>query len=229
MPSACLSLFITLLLSISLSSQAIAADNSPQSLRYVSDFLVINLKNRIERPYTVVDHIKSNAPLTVLGERGKYIHVRTADDKVGWVAKQYTTTKLPKSLIIKNLEEEISQLKQSQPPASQIVEEKIQELQLELNRAQEEIIRLSKSQATAVPSQSISPEEHQRIVAQVQILKKQLARSKRESSDEKITQESSSKGNYSNIYWFIAGVGTLLIGFLLGKIPEKRRQKRVFY
>lgn len=80
-------------------------------IRYVSDYLTINLKDNLEKPYRVVAKVKSNDPLTILEENETYAKVETEDKQVGWIAKQYLTTSLPKNLVIEQLRKEITDLK----------------------------------------------------------------------------------------------------------------------
>lgn len=80
-------------------------------IRYVSDYLTINLKDNLEKPYRVVAKVKSNDPLTILEENETYAKVETEDKQVGWIAKQYLTTSLPKNLVIEQLRKEIADLK----------------------------------------------------------------------------------------------------------------------
>ncbi len=80
-------------------------------VRYVSDYLTINLKDNLEKPYRVVAKVKSNDPLTILEENETYAKVETEDKQVGWIARQYLTTSLPKNLIIEQLRKEIEELK----------------------------------------------------------------------------------------------------------------------
>lgn len=83
---------------------------SAQSM-YVSDYLIVNLKDNIDKPYTVVATVESNDLLEVLEEAGNYIKVETTDGEVGWIAKQYLKSELPKKIIIEQLQDEITTLK----------------------------------------------------------------------------------------------------------------------
>ncbi|MDY6857216.1 MAG: TIGR04211 family SH3 domain-containing protein [Thermodesulfobacteriota bacterium] len=78
--------------------------------RYVSDMLILNLRDRPGKGYKVITRLYSNTPVEVLGESGRYFRVRTEDVKEGWVAKQYINSKPPKSLIFSRLEKVINRL-----------------------------------------------------------------------------------------------------------------------
>ena len=79
--------------------------------RYVSDYLTINIKDNLEKPYQVVAKVKSNEPVNVLEENDTYAKVETEGKQIGWIAKQYLTTTLPKNLVIEQLTKEIESLK----------------------------------------------------------------------------------------------------------------------
>lgn len=78
---------------------------------YVSDYLIVNVRDNIEKPYSVVATVQSDEALEVIEESGRYAKVRTSDGSVGWIAKQYLKPELPKNIIIEQLETEISSLK----------------------------------------------------------------------------------------------------------------------
>lgn len=92
-------------------SPLLLVSRAEAEIRYVSDYLTINLKDNLEKPYRVVAKVKSNDPLTILEENETYAKVETEDKQVGWIAKQYLTTSLPKNLVIEQLRKEITDLK----------------------------------------------------------------------------------------------------------------------
>lgn len=79
-------------------------------IKYVSDFLLVNIRDNIEKPYTVVGTVKTDDQLEVLEEKDRYVKVKTSAGKIGWINKQYLKTSLPKKIVIKNQEHKIEQL-----------------------------------------------------------------------------------------------------------------------
>jgi SH3 domain protein len=150
--------------------------------RYVSDYLTINLRDNIEKPYQVVAKVKSNDPLTVLEENENYAKVETEEKKVGWIAKQYLTTSLPKHLVIEQLKKEIESLKlqssatpsspSADPADSTGVESIVAErdrLQAELKAAMTRLTELQNSIANPVGQPSV-PENAAAINSDISIL-----------------------------------------------------------
>ncbi len=88
------------------------SSNGSAETLYVSDYLIVNVRDNVEKPYSVVATVQSDDALEVLEESGRYVKVRTSDGSVGWIAKQYLKQELPKKLIIEQLETEISSLKE---------------------------------------------------------------------------------------------------------------------
>lgn len=197
---------------------------------YVSDFLVINLRDRIEPPYSVVSKIRTDEPLTVVEEAGNYYKVQTNENKTGWVSKQFTTPQTPKSIVIQNLTEKISQLEAQdgsgvkdllqQKDVSEknllAAEEKIQELTNQLEQVQ-----ISKESI-----QATSPDQQPEVSQELEALKQSANKQK-----ELITtlqQENHTLKFQNTIYWFLAGGFLLFFGILLGKISSKRQKKFSF-
>lgn len=94
---------------------------------YISDVLVVNVRDRIEPPTVVVDRVMSDAPVTILERNGKFLFIETTEGKQGWIENKYVTQELPKSHIIGQLTEKISELQSSnsmlQQPAPPDVED----------------------------------------------------------------------------------------------------------
>lgn len=78
--------------------------------RYVSDFLIVNIKDSFESPYNVVGTVQSDQKLEVLEKSGKYIKVRTENNKEGWISNQYLKSSIPKKVTIAKQKLEIEQL-----------------------------------------------------------------------------------------------------------------------
>jgi SH3 domain protein len=119
--------------------------------RYISDQLTINIKDKLEQPYTVVAKVRSNDAVNVLEENDGYARIETADKQIGWIANQYLTTTEPKTVEIERLQKEIDSLR-AQPAAtdgtatppvadSELLKER-DRLQLELKTAQGRITEL---------------------------------------------------------------------------------------
>ena len=143
--------------------------------RYVSDQLVINIKDRLESPFTVVAKVRSNEALNVLEENDTYARVETEDKQVGWIAKQYLTTTVPKTLIIEQLQAELESLRGKTPqsdggvaasPDDAAVLKERDRLQLELQAAQGRIAELQA--AMARPENPPSPADSAVLSTEIQ-------------------------------------------------------------
>jgi len=132
------------------------ATGSHAETRYVSDQLTINIKDKLEQPYTVVAKVRSNDAVNVLEESDGYTRIETADKQIGWIASQYLTTTVPKTVVIERLQKEIDSLRAqpsatgatATPPAadSQLAKER-DRLQLELETAKSRITELQEKLA----------------------------------------------------------------------------------
>ena len=143
--------------------------------RYVSDQLVINIKDRLESPFTVVAKVRSNQALNILEENDTYARVETEDKQIGWIAKQYLTTTVPKTLIIEQLQTELETLRGKLPqsdgsvvasPDDAAVLKERDRLQLELQTAQGRIAELQA--AMAHPENPPSPADSAVLTSEIQ-------------------------------------------------------------
>jgi len=130
-------------------------ENRP--IKYISDVLIINLKDSLKAPYSTTGRVTSGDPVTIIDEQKSYYQVETAEGDTGWISKKYIKDEIPKPLIIKQLKQELSELKSqlsndsSTNPLSSRASEtamlaidagECQELEYDINIAKSEIERL---------------------------------------------------------------------------------------
>lgn len=173
--------------------------------RYVSDFLVINLKDNLEKPYQVVAKVKSNDPLIILEENDTYAKVETEGKQVGWIAKQYLTATLPKNLVIEQLRKEIEDLRANRPSApasasSAAVPSVSQDILTERDRLQAELqaamTRIAELQATKVPADGqAAPSESAEMNSEIKRLAEQKQQLESEIQALQVQYESLSDGS----------------------------------
>src|SRR4030042_680111 len=89
---------------------AMIADAKTQ---YVSDELVIHLREGKGNEYKIIKMLRNGTPLNILEEAEQYLKVRTGEGLEGWVLKQYITSETPKTAIIAGLENERDRLNSS--------------------------------------------------------------------------------------------------------------------
>ncbi len=218
------------------------ADLCPAKTGYVSDMLILTLREGPSRTFPVIKKLQSDTPLTIMEEKDLFLKVGLASGETGWVDKRFVVYTLPKSTVIeqlkaenKALEEQIAQLKTAQEnmapspdsPLPQISEEKLQALELELNNANEKINALETASAQAT-------EKYQTLLNDSDNIKEIVSSNKR-LKRENVTLAKEIQGledqtsylfRTGMIKWFLAGVGVLLLGWILGhsvSLGKKRR------
>ncbi len=162
----------TFLLPLLLAFLPVAAASA--ETRYITDQLVINIKDRIEQPYTVVAKVRSNEAVNVLEENDTHARVETEGKKVGWISKQYLTTTVPKTLLIEELRKELSAAQTREqiprgditPPELAEIEKERDRLRLELQSAQNRITELQ--EAAAQPETAPSPADSATLTTEIQ-------------------------------------------------------------
>ena len=222
-------IFLILFILFTPTTKGFTAEKS-NSTRYVSDFLIINLRDNMESPYSVVGRIKTGEPLRVLREKGNYYKVETSEKKIGWVSKQFTTAATPKSIIIKKLEEKVAQLESKDEfGLKKLLDQKDTAL-VGLKKAEEniavleqEITELKKLNASL---RTIDPKKYNTTLTQFKKL--QDSHLEQQTLLSATQKENRTYQFKSKIYWFLAGAFVLFFGILLGKIPSKRQKKFSF-
>jgi len=176
-------------------------DSARAETRYISDQLVINIKDRLEQPYTVVAKVRSDEAVNVLEENDTYARVETEGKQVGWIAKQYLTTTVPKTAVIEQLRKELETIRtQGQPSEGGGVSPQLAELQkerdrlqLELQSAQSRIAELQ--EAAAQPEAAPASSDPATLSTEVQDLLEKRAQLEAEIAQLRSQIESLSDGN----------------------------------
>ena len=209
--------------------------------RYVSDRLIISVRDGQNQNAAVLGYIETAAPVDILEEKEDILRIRTEDGIEGWVLAQYIVPEKPKVLIIENLKNEVTVLKNEvetfknkQDSASNTLSktktmyhENIEELKEEVNinqkfaaKAKSDFIQLN-IKYTNLLKNSKNTEE---LIGEVEKLKKLNAELNTEVKSLRKDRKNPLKSN--RIQSFIAGAGVLLFGFILGGSVKKRKRAR---
>jgi SH3 domain protein len=219
----------------------LAEEEKPERVGYISDFLVINLRDNIKRPFSVTGVVRSEEEVKITEEKEGYFRITTENGKTGWISKQYVKSQLPKSRIIKQLEEKIMMLEEqlqqgeaSLPENDVIAELKkdIEQLQGRLAEKENEIARLSSGTFNGKKFESVS-KENQFFLKQLNQLKNTYNSLLTEYNNDKSSLSecysiNSRLQDKRNFYWFGCGALVFLLGLLAGKIGTKKRNKFSF-
>ena len=209
--------------------------------RYVSDRLIISVRDGQNPNAAVLGYIETAAPVDVLEEKEDLLRIRTEDLIEGWVRAKYIDSEKPKVLIIENLENEIKALnkdiktvKNEQDSVSntlsktkKMYQEEIEELKEEVNinqkfaaKAKSDFIQLNKKYTNLLKNSKNTG----KLIGEVEKLKKLNAELNTEVKSLRKDRKNPLKSN--RIQSFIAGAGVLLFGFILGGSARKRKRSR---
>ncbi|MBF0228889.1 MAG: TIGR04211 family SH3 domain-containing protein [Desulfamplus sp.] len=82
---------------------------------YISDMLILSLKEGPGRQYSTIKTLRSNTQVEIVETTERFLKVKTEEGDLGWVESQYITKELPKALIIEQLNKRIAQLEGKDP------------------------------------------------------------------------------------------------------------------
>jgi SH3 domain protein len=196
---------------------------------YVSDVLVISIRSGPGKSYKIIKTINSGAAMTLLEDQGEFVKVRTSENIEGWVAKFYTSSEIPKPLIISRLQTDLKRMEaeaekfalQTESLTEGIVEISGQKSsnELKVKALTEELLGLKeKHDSILTQSNSIVKTTQER-----DQLKQELKRISQKL--ERIEKENDTLSDLKMIYWFLAGAGTFLLGWIMGKLSRKNQKR----
>lgn len=216
-------------------------ESSFADTRYVSDQLIISVRDGQSPNGTVLGYIKTATPVDVIEEEGDYSKIKTKDGLEGWVLTRYIVSEKPKAVIIEDLKNEIQKLKEKFESsvdkqgadsktlfeAKKAYEEKIRQLEEEVNvnqkftaKAKQDLIQIDKKYKNLL-GHSQNTEE---LIREAEKLKKLNTQLNNEIKNLKKQNRNPLKSK--TIRSFIAGAGVLLLGYLLGGSAKKKKRSR---
>lgn len=230
-----------------------AASRSEQdNVLYISDVLVINIKDRLEKPYEVVATVQSDDPVQIIEESGNYLKIETANGKQGWIAKHFLKSEFPKTLLIKQLRQEATELKSQLASKSVATSDTVngekshsaplcQEIQQKLNDADQQIAQLlAEQKVQKLKSTELSPASSGLVVDEKPVSTDQLEQTpenyalliseyeKRGKLISDLQKTISKKDDETRFLWFGAGAAVFLIGLLTGKTSTRKKNKFMY-
>lgn len=205
---------------------------SEAETRYVSDTLVLNLRDNIKSPFKVVGTVISEEPLTILDEKDDFLFVETEEGEKGWISAQYVKESKPKSEIIAELQSEITSLTESHNKSVQELDSLRQDIRdgvfaPEIAAATAEAERLRQVQQTLMSEKEALKKDYQnridRLTSELAEVKSSIEQEDRRL--EELTAENSRLRKYHNIYWFCAGAAVFVSGIVTGKLVSRKKKR----
>jgi SH3 domain protein len=207
--------------------------------RYVSDLMIISVKEGQDPDAPVIGYLRSAAAVEVLEETQELMHIRTEDGLQGWVRKKFLVKDKPKAVIIMELEQKIALLEENIRALQNGSDP--EELINNMDAFKQEIATLKASLDNEKnTSSSLQKELNQVDAAYRQLLKKsgqtdgiqeELASLKNENAALKEAIARQPSGSPApmlsgKMKWFLIGGGVLLLGFIMGRSLKGKRTYR---
>lgn len=207
--------------------------------QYISDRLLVSLRDAPSDQYTPLDTLSSNTAVEVIGKEGRFVHVRTKKGIEGYIPDQYLTEDTPGPIVIRRLKSQLAEYKQRvETLKGQLREEKgdlagtlqseqqkVEQLRKELEQVRTELAETKRELASTRKSYEQLKKDASQVVE---------IRRERDRLDSKVNEllrdikalekENDTLLRTGVIKWFLAGGGVFFIGWILGKVSRKKKQ-----
>jgi len=207
--------------------------------RYVSDQLVVSLREQPQNNASPIIYLKTDMSVEVLEEVGEYFKVRSKKGETGYVLQKYLTTATPKASTINKLQKErdqlagkIKEIRQQAASTTSQSNQSQQELALQLidlrenNAALQDKWVKSQAELKQVRQDYQALQNDAKGVIAITAERDQLRKTNQDLSAKNIAldEEVGSLARTGVIKWFLAGAGVLFFGWLIGKASRNRRR-----
>lgn len=219
--------------------------------RYVSDRLIISMREGRSPQDTAVAFIVAGTPVEVLEEADDHLFVRIANGQEGWVRTKYIMTELPKPMVIKELKANVKELEnqietmQTQTSSSPDDSADIRNVyELKLNNLEAVLEKEKNASAATRAELKDVKDRNKKLQADVNRISEQNATLSQQDNGSDVLQKEIKSLRQANqalteeinqmetaaqpsmlpsaIKWFLTGGGVLLLGLFLGRsVPRK--------
>ena len=211
--------------------------------RYISDQLVVSLREQPQDGSETIVYLKTDTPVEVLEVGEQYIQVKTKNGEVGYIQKSYLTEKIPKATVIsrltrenEGLKERVQELEKQYREAFSKGDEAQKKILSELEDARLQIAELDKAllkSETELAERSQAYEALKKNSENIIYITEE--RDRLRLSHEELTtavtsleEERKELLKKETIQWFLTGAGVLFLGWVIGKFSRSRRKSSLY-
>ena len=232
-------MFRSLLLLVVATACLLAPAAQAADTRYVTDQLVITLRDAADANAKVLTTLHTDAAVEVLQDEGRFLKVRTSDGQEGYVLSQYITGDTPKSAITAGLEKTVDQLKARQvalakekdglsaqlATAKSSQGEQLKALQQQHDQLADELSRTQASLKEETARYQALATSAKNVVQTVKERDELRATNTSLTTEvETLREENAHMLRTGMIRWFLAGAGVFFFGWLAGKVSRRKRR-----
>lgn len=211
--------------------------------RYISDQLVVSLREQPQNGSESIVYLKTGTPVEVLEVGERYIHVKTTNGEVGYIQKSYLTEKTPKTTVIsrltrenEGLKERIRELEKQYRDAFSKGDQAQKKILSELEDSRLQIARLDKVLLKSETELTESTQAYEVLKNNAKnIIDITAERDRLKISHEELTiavtnleEERKALLKKETIQWFLTGAGVLFLGWVIGKFSRSRRKSSLY-
>lgn len=196
--------------------------------RYIADTIVVSLREGPGSQFKVIKPLKTGQSFEVLENRNDYLRVRTPEGDEGWIKDQFTDTKPPNAFLANDLNEQITTLTAQNErltaqlagkglvPHSEVATPALPEESIDIKKVRSDLAELTTRYAQLeADAKDILPitKERERLQKELSAMQESLAA---------LRAENASLAYGRKIYWFLAGGGVFLLGWIIGRLSFRR-------
>ncbi|MBM9603294.1 TIGR04211 family SH3 domain-containing protein [Desulfopila inferna] len=190
---------------------------------YIRPTAEIPLRRGQGSDYKILAIVPNGTAVDVIKEEGSWTNVVTKDGQEGWILGRYLTTEPPLEESLEALQKENAIYKEK----SVVLQSRNEELKA-LNTALQNTLENNKNQLveTTAKYRKLTDDTADVIAIRNNLDQSRQTITKLQQELDSITAENKRLKASQNIKWFLAGVGTLIFGGIVGMAGSKSKKRR---
>ncbi len=190
---------------------------------YIAPSLEVPIRRGNDFSKKIVAILKDGTKVELIEDDGTWAKIKTPKGKEGWILKRFLTTELPPKMQVEKLKEQNRKLLIDYKN----IKEKLKVCSNQGSSCQEELTKcVSQKEQITNKFETLKQDAANVIETKKLLMETQKALEIANAERIKLKQQLNSIQASTNIKWFLAGGGVLLIGWILGLITNKRKRRR---
>ena len=173
---------------------------------YVTGITKITMRTGPGVDHKIVAMLTSGSKLETIEYQQDWSHVKTQDDKTGWVLSRFLTEEVPKTLLVKQLQAENGRL----------------ETALEQTEEKKQVLAEKNAFLVDIEKKYKKLEQESADFLKLSDSYKAFAQESQDQKDQILTLEKNM--NNEEKLWFLSGAGVFIVGLIIGLSTRKKKR-----
>lgn len=192
--------------------------------RYVVDTIVVSLREGPGSQYKAIKTVQTGQSMEVIESKNNFLRVRTSEGDEGWLPSQYTASQPTSANVLQELQEKVNLLTTQNEQLKAQISDNVSASTSGVNESSG--LKKLQQKLDSMTEQYSLLEADSKDILQIRDENKRLKSelTATQTNMEILQRDNKFTAMRQSIYWFLAGGGVFLAGWIVGKFSSRRQR-----